>query len=114
MRRGRDKRERREIVLERIELLFAEAGYSALEGDLDSADRYVLYARKLSSRNNVPIPRELKRRYCRYCYGYLLAGKSSRVRINSAKKRVEVKCLNCGRVNFYPYVHEVKQRLRMK
>ncbi|OYT53907.1 MAG: ribonuclease P [Candidatus Altiarchaeales archaeon ex4484_2] len=113
MSRGKERRERKGIVLERIEVLFTEAGNAALEGDVDSADRYVLNARKLSSRNNVSIPRELKRRYCRYCYGYLLPGKSSRVRINSAKKRVEVKCLNCGRLNFHPYIHEVKAR-RMK
>ncbi|MEA1925101.1 MAG: hypothetical protein U9M95_04455 [Candidatus Altiarchaeota archaeon] len=113
MSRGKEKREQKGIVLERIEVLFAEAGKAALEGGSDSADRYVLNARKLSSRNNVPIPRELKMRYCRYCYRYILPGKTSRVRINSTKKRVEVKCLNCGRVNFRPYIREVKAR-RMK
>ncbi len=114
MSRGKKRREQRGIVLERIDVLFVEAGKAALGGDSDSADRYVLNARKLSSRNNVSIPRELKRRYCRYCYRYLLPGKTSRVRINSLKKRVEVRCLGCGRMNFHPYIRERRARRKMK
>lgn len=111
--RRKNKEEGREIAFERIEILFGLADKSALSGDLDLADDYVVKARKIAMKFNVRLGR-YKRRYCKYCYKYLLPGKTFRVRTNPAEKRVEVTCLRCGRKIFFPYVREVKAKRRSK
>ncbi len=35
------------------------------------------------------------------------------VRINSNEKRVEIKCLSCGKRIYYPYIREVKEKRRL-
>jgi len=107
------KKRQVKIAIERIERLFEEAEKAALEGDIEFANEYVINARRISIRHNIPIPRELKRKFCKYCYHYLLPGVTSMVRINSNEKRVEIKCLNCGKRIYYPYIREVKERRRL-
>lgn len=112
MGRGLKKDKQRKIAVERIRILMGLADKSALCGDLGRADDYVMRVRDIGMRYNVRLPRELKRRFCRYCYHYLLPQVTSNVRINSRVKRVEIRCLNCNRVMFYPYIREVKERRR--
>jgi len=102
MARRRDKKAEREIVLERMQILFDKAKESARSGELGQANRYVGLARALGMKYNVRVPRELKRLYCKHCYKFLLPGKTSRSRVNSQKKRVEVRCLSCERLIYYP------------
>ncbi len=92
-----------DIALERIKILFTEAQKAAVRKKYNFANRYVEIARKISMRYNVRIPKDLKRRYCKYCYSYLIPGVNSTVRLNPKTKTVEVKCLNCGKVMRYPY-----------
>ena len=66
---------------------------NALSGKINVANRYVELARKLSMRNLAPIPKEYKRRFCKYCYGYLLPNVTCRIRINRSK--LVVYCYNC-------------------
>ncbi|HEX55424.1 MAG: hypothetical protein DRO90_02750 [Candidatus Altiarchaeales archaeon] len=94
----RDKR----IAMERIEILFKNADDSALNGNIENANRYIELARRIAMKYNIRIPREYKRKFCKYCYRYLLPGRTSRTRINSRMRRVEIKCLSCGRRIFYP------------
>jgi ribonuclease P protein subunit RPR2 len=82
-----------DIAKERIRELFRQAGIAASEDRLDLANRYVTLARKISMRFKVKIPADLKRRFCKHCYRYLIPGKTSRVRI--AKTRVIYYCNNC-------------------
>ncbi len=108
----KNRREQREIASERITRLFEEADKAALAGELELSDEYVGNARKISIRNNLPIPSELKRKYCRHCYKYLLPGKTSQVRVNSREKKVDVSCLLCGKKSCHPYSREIKERRR--
>ena len=57
------------------------------------SNRYITLARKIAMKFNLRIPRELKRRYCKHCYSYLVPNKNCRVRVH--KSRVIYYCLNC-------------------
>ncbi|MBD3388773.1 MAG: ribonuclease P [Candidatus Altiarchaeales archaeon] len=105
MARPRDKADQKKIALERIRILFDQAGELAADGDYDSATSRVRQAHIIGLRCNVRMPRELKMRYCRRCKSYL-ASNNSRKRLNSREKRLEVKCLRCGYVSYLPYARE--------
>jgi len=94
-----------EIARERIRILFGCAGKEfALRPD--RSHRYVGLARKIATRYNIGIPKELKRRTCKNCYRYLVPGKNCVVRSNSGTQAMEVRCLECGKVGRYPYSKE--------
>ncbi len=99
----------REIARERIQILFRLAEEEFSNDRKDLANRYVELARKISTRCNVRIPRELKRRFCRKCLAYLKPGVNARVRIRSEKKYVLVTCLECGNKMRYPYIREKRK-----
>jgi ribonuclease P protein subunit RPR2 len=82
----------KKIASERIEILFKEAD-KAFKKDQALANRYVTLARKISMRYKVPIPRVLKRKFCKHCYKYLMPGVNCRVR--TKKGKVIQYCLNC-------------------
>jgi ribonuclease P protein subunit RPR2 len=82
----------RKIAKERIEILFKEAK-EAFKDDPKLANRYVSLARKISMKYKVRIRPELKRRFCRHCYCYLVPSKNCRIRLQ--KSKVVYYCLNC-------------------
>jgi len=108
----REKEKQRKITRERIDYLMDLADKAAYLGNLKLANDYIKQARELGMRYNVRLAAEHKRKFCKYCYNYLKPSISSKVRINSAKSRVEVKCLRCGRVMFFPYGREKRERRR--
>ncbi|MFH1126442.1 MAG: ribonuclease P [Candidatus Altiarchaeota archaeon] len=95
------KHRQENISLERIERLIALAGQEASTGNLGQANRLVELARKISTKTKTRIPKELKRRYCKHCYRYLVPGRTSKTRINSKHGRVEITCLKCGRSMYF-------------
>lgn len=64
------------------------------------ANRYISLARKLAMKYNLRLPAELKRRFCKHCYAFLLPGVTSRVRV--AKQRVIITCFGCKKYGRYP------------
>lgn len=98
----RDKENAKIIAGERIIILFDKVTDAALEKDFTQADYLVSLAREIGMKTNVPIPRELKRHYCKHCYKYTGSCERAKTRVNSSEKRVEVKCLSCGKIMFYP------------
>ena len=66
--------------------------FALAEGNEKMADRYVYLARKISMKNKVRIPSELKRRFCKYCYCYLRRN----------KKGIVYTCLNCKKQMRFP------------
>lgn len=80
------------IAHERIATLFAEAE-KIFAKDKDLAHRYVSLARKMAMKVKVKIPTELKRRFCKHCYRYLVPGVNARVRTRAGK--VVISCLEC-------------------
>ena len=106
------KEYKKEIAKERIGILFDLAKQCALSGEVELSNRYVKLGRDISMRHNVRIPGKLKGKFCKYCYSYLAPARTTRVRINSKKHRVEVFCNNCERKMYYPYTREIKQKRR--
>jgi ribonuclease P protein subunit RPR2 len=87
-RKESDKKE----ALKKIKVLFDEARLQFLRNP-SLSNRYVTLARKIAMKFRVKIPRELKRKFCKHCYHYLVPGKNCRVRIY--KSKVIYSCFNC-------------------
>ena len=90
----------KDIAKKRINYLFNLAEESAHENRLVLANRYVQIARKISMKHLIPMPKEFKRKYCKYCYSFLLPGVNSRIRISRGK--VITYCNNCNKFTRYP------------
>lgn len=89
----REKNIVKQIVLERIYRLFELAEKAFYEGEKDYAKQLIMLAGKLSKRNKVPIPKELREKYCKACHAFLVVGRNARKRL---KKGVQViSCLEC-------------------
>lgn len=89
----------RSIASGRIAELFSQAGIRFKESP-ELANRYVKMARTISMKYKVPIPRELKRRFCGHCNHYLVPGSNSRVRLQKGK--VVIFCSSCSRFTRIP------------
>jgi ribonuclease P protein subunit RPR2 len=89
------------IARERIEVLLSRA-LALFPGEMAESRRCIAIARKISTRQRVRIPRELRRLFCRKCSELLVPGYTGRVRIHSGK--VIVTCLSCGKQKRYPVV----------
>jgi len=97
----------RELVLERISILFKEAK-EAFKKDPKLSNRYVKLARELAMKYKIRMPREFKRRYCKHCYSYLVPSVNVRVRTRDGK--VVYYCLNCKKYMRFPYLKEKKAK----
>ena len=96
----KNKKEQKNIAKERIKRLFLLSEEKARQNRFDLADRYVELARKISMRYLVPIPKELKRRFCKHCYSYLVPNRNCRIRVNRGK--VIIYCNNCNKYTRIP------------
>ena len=112
--RKTSKLNQKKIADERIGILFHIADNEALNKNIGQANRNVELARKIAMKYNVRVPGEFKRKFCKFCYHYLMPSVTSSMRLNSREHRVEVKCFTCGKVMFYPYAREIKKRRREK
>ena len=83
----KNKEKVKELALEKIIHLFNEA-----RSNPSMADRYVELARKIGMKFNVPIPRELKRKFCRHCNSYF---QKSNYRIRTRNKMIVYTCFKC-------------------
>ena len=93
-------REQKEIARERINALFRQAK-EVFKEKPELADRYVFLARKIAMRYKLRIPFELKRRFCKHCYKYLVSGRNCRIRVQRGK--IVYYCLSCKRFMRVPY-----------
>jgi ribonuclease P protein subunit RPR2 len=94
------------IAKDRIERLFERA--QEIGGkDIPLANRYVTQARNMSMRFNVPIQSELRKRFCKHCYTYLVPGLNCRVR--TQKEKVVYTCSHCHKFMRFPYLREKRK-----
>lgn len=113
MKKGYKKKsaKHQEIALERINILFNEAR-DVFKKDSKLADRYVYLARKIAMKYKARIPPELKRRFCKHCYSYLVPSANCRVRVQ--RGRVIYYCMKCKKYMRFPYIKEQKAKRRSK
>ena len=82
-------------ALRNIQELFLQA-----QKQPDYANKYVIMACKLSTKNNVVIPSELKKKFCKHCKTYFIHTKN--VRVRTTQKRLTITCLSCNKQMRYP------------
>ncbi len=82
---------RQRIALERINVLFQQASLRHAY-----AKRYVVLARRMSSRHKVRIPEKWHRRFCKACSAFLVPGRNCTVRKH--ERWIAIKCLECNSV----------------
>jgi ribonuclease P protein subunit RPR2 len=88
------------IARERILELFEEAE-KVFKKHPERADRYVELARKIAMKYKIRLQKELKKRFCKHCYKYLMPGANCRVRLN--KEKVVYYCFHCKKYMRFPY-----------
>ena len=86
------KSKQKEIAKERVKILFQQAE-EVFSKNKSLANRYVTLARKISMKEKIRIPLELKRKFCKHCYKFMMPGVNSRVRTRDGK--VIISCLEC-------------------
>jgi len=75
---------KKQIARERISILFKRAGYIFKESP-SLANRYVDIARKIAMKAQINIPSNLRKKFCRKCFSYLMPGENCRVRTRNKK-----------------------------
>lgn len=86
------RQKQKQIALERITKLFEEAE-KAFSENKTLSNRYITLARKIAMKVRLSMPLELKRRYCKHCYTFLVPGVNARIRTRGGK--VIISCLEC-------------------
>ena len=71
--------------------------------DKKLANRYVTLARKVAMKNNIKIPSNLQKKFCKHCYSFLKPGINLRVRTTG--KTISYYCLECKKFMRFPYKH---------
>jgi ribonuclease P protein subunit RPR2 len=104
-------KEQQRIARERIEHLFREAE-KIFAKDPKLSNEYVKKARKIGMRYEVPIPRQLKRKFCKHCGQFFVPGRSVRVRLH--KQKVVYSCFACKKQTRFPYIKEKKEKRTKK
>lgn len=97
MNRDKQKENLKKKAEEQIRELFRQAESASQK----LADRYVTIAWGIATKTKTPVPRELKRRFCRKCLSYFVPGRSCRVRVSKGK--VVYYCLNCKTFRRFVY-----------
>lgn len=87
------------IAKKRIEFLFDEAKDS-FKKNIKLSDKYVKIARRIAMKYKIKLPSNLKKKFCKNCYRYLVPGANCRVRIH--KHRIIYYCFSCKHYMRYP------------
>jgi ribonuclease P protein subunit RPR2 len=99
----------KDLVKDRIEILFKQAGES-FKKHPERSRRYIEMALKLSTRYNVRLSPEMKRKFCKSCKSLLIPDLSSRTRTSPSQKALIITCQECGHITRHPYRREKARR----
>ncbi|WOV93736.1 MAG: RNase P subunit [Candidatus Nitrosoabyssus spongiisocia] len=89
-------KEKQKILLERMHILLNQAITNA-RSNPSLASNQALLARKIATKNRVPIPYEMKISFCKKCKNFIAPGINSRIRIGrTSLKSIRITCLLCG------------------
>jgi ribonuclease P protein subunit RPR2 len=102
----KELKKQKDIGREHIVSLFEQAE-KVFKKEPKLANRYIELARKIAMKCKIRIPTNLKRKFCKHCYCYLVPGKNCRVRTHDGK--VVYYCFSCKKYMRFPYVKEKKK-----
>ncbi|MEK6961146.1 MAG: ribonuclease P [Nanoarchaeota archaeon] len=88
------------LAMQRVRTLIEQAD-AIFERRPDLSDRYAWMARRISMKNKLRLPSEIKRRICKGCEAFLVPGKTARIRTN--RGNVVIYCIACKRVTRVGY-----------
>ncbi|MDP1729089.1 MAG: ribonuclease P [archaeon] len=83
----------KEHTLERITTLFQEA-----KTNPKLANRYVEIARRIGMKANQPIPKDLKKKFCKHCNTYF---QNSNYRVRTKNGYIVYTCFTCKKYSKY-------------
>jgi ribonuclease P protein subunit RPR2 len=89
------KDQRKKIAKERINVLFNQA--LEKKNDQVLSKRYIILARKLSTKYKISIPSQFKRLFCKKCNILMIPSKTCRVRLKGIN--IVYTCLNCKNIS---------------
>ena len=92
------------LILERIDKLMALAEKNQRKNSV-RAKRYVVLAKKMSTRYRVRMPERFKKRICKVCSRYWIPGYNVTVRLNRRNRTVEYRC-ECGALRRFGYTEK--------
>jgi ribonuclease P protein subunit RPR2 len=92
------------LILERIGKLMALAEKNQ-RNNLARAKRYVVLAKKMSTRYRVRMPERFKKRICKVCSRYWIPGYNVTVRLKRRNRTVEYRC-ECGALRRFGYTEK--------
>jgi|TARA_Y100000310_G_scaffold281258_1_gene301608 ribonuclease P protein subunit RPR2 len=98
--RAKSSENNKKVAKERILELFKQAKLK-FKGNKSLANRYVGLARKIAMKYRLSIPKDLRRKFCKKCYKYLVPGVNCRIRIQKGKR--VLLCMECkyiSRIHF--------------
>ena len=85
-----------QIALERMQILIQNAVSNA-KTNPKLAQRQALAARKISMRNKVRMPYELRIVFCKKCKNFIAPGLNSKIRLGrTSLKSIRITCNFCG------------------
>ncbi|MCE4620136.1 MAG: ribonuclease P Rpr2/Rpp21/SNM1 subunit [Desulfurococcales archaeon] len=95
----------RDLVRQRIQILYQLAVEAAKRGDYEYASRLGGLIRELSSSTRTRIPRRIKRWMCKQCNIPLIPGVTATVRLRRQGKfsYLVIRCRHCGWIHRRPY-----------
>ncbi|MCE4606474.1 MAG: ribonuclease P [Desulfurococcales archaeon] len=104
-RQSRRRNYNRDLIIQRMRILYDLAVEDARKGDFEHARMLTRLIKRLSMRNRVRIPLDVKRGICENCDVPLIPGLTSRIRLvnDGRSSRIVVTCLVCGWMHRYPY-----------
>ena len=72
----------------------------SFKDDKSKSNRYVRKARRLAMKHNIRLSGSVKRKFCKYCYSYLVPGENLRIRTRDGK--LVYYCLECKNYMRFP------------
>jgi ribonuclease P protein subunit RPR2 len=95
------RQERDQMKKENVKKIAKERMYRLIElaeeefkAHPERSQRYIELIRKLSQKNKVPIPKEIKPKFCKKCGAFLKPGENAKMRLTKAYRVVS--CLECN------------------
>ena len=96
-----------ESILKEIDKLFISAKENSRK-KIEVSRKKIALARKIAKRSNISL-KKYKKKFCHKCNTYFVQRENYKKRLS--KRKISIKCLNCG--NYSRYIFK-KRKIKMK
>lgn len=109
---NRLKEKYRDLVRQRMNIIYRIAVDSVKKGDSEYARKLGNYIREMGKRTRVRVPKPIKRGLCKNCNIPLIPGLTATIRLRSQSRKhryIVVRCSACGYIHRYLYKKKVEE-----